>query len=299
MLWKKIVLVTLQLLLGFMTCRSIELQEKSKIMDLLTGITRTSKDVIMGTVGKVRQILPETDLMYPDDTVLYELFDYLKAKMKDPYPALNIPVLDPYVTDSIEGIVENDIIGNISIHLQEVNITKASEFTLHDIKMNWMKRELALNVTFPEVNGEAIYDISGLLGHMIPLHGNGPMRLSVMNINAVATAYIGAKNDTFIYIKSIDLDYSIERIVINLKNLMGGGRFGELLNKVLSQESLRILDLVKSDLGEFSEKWLSDSGNDLLSKTNVTLKSVLDFLKVFSTNKVKAILRLNPFKHEL
>jgi hypothetical protein len=66
---------------------------------------------------------------------------------------------------------------------------------------------------------------------------------------------------------------------INMTNLMGGGRLGEHLNTVLSQEGTQILELVRIDVTHLATSWLHSAGNDVLGKMSKTFNGILDFIK--------------------
>jgi hypothetical protein len=85
---------------------------------------------------------------------------------------------------------------------------------------------------------------------------------------------------------------------INMMNLMGDKRLGELLNTVLSEEGTQILELVRTDVTHFGTNWLHSVGNYVLGKMSVSLSGVLDFMQTAGTQKVREILNLYPFKHK-
>jgi hypothetical protein len=65
----------------------------------------------VGTAGRLRQILPPGEITYPDDLVITELAEYLKDKMKQPQPSLEIPVLDPFVVEQLNFNITHEMIG--------------------------------------------------------------------------------------------------------------------------------------------------------------------------------------------
>ncbi|KAJ9582713.1 hypothetical protein L9F63_022954 [Diploptera punctata] len=207
-------------------------------------------------------------------------------------------MLDPFTADCLEGDIISDITGNISIHLQEVRIVGVSQFDIEKLKMNWTPITLDITLNFPHISANGSYNIGGMLGNIIPLHGNGPAELSVSNLNVTSKLFLGSLN-RFIGMKSISLNYTVQEIKVNFTNIMGGGRFGDILNKVLSEEGPRILDLVRADLIQFCENWLNKHVNNVLAKLNITLTGVLDFVKVISTKKVNTILNYTPLRFEL
>ena len=80
---------------------------------------------------------------------------------------------------------------------------------------------------------------------------------------------------------------------------MGGGKLSELLNKALSEEGPRMLDLVRTDLIHFGESWLNKHGNNILAKLKLTFFGVIDFVKVIGTKKLNTFFSLNPQRSEL
>jgi hypothetical protein len=83
-----------------------------------------------------------------------------------------------------------------------------------------------------------------------------------------------------------------------MTNLMGGGRISELMNTVLSQGSVEILELVRTDVTYVGTNWLHSVANDVLQKMSVSFTGLLDFIKSAGTKKVREILNLYPSKNE-
>lgn len=290
------ILTTLLFLLGLLV--STEGEQKSRLIDLISGITRTSRDVIVGTVGRVRRILPEGEIIYPDDTVIYELIVYLKEKLKHPHPTLDLPALDPFVSNHMDFNITHKIIGQLTLNLERINITKVSQFDVNSVRMRWLQKQLEFNISFPEVQFTGNYSLGGILGDMIPLRGDGPATISASNINATGTLYLGIQNK-FLYINKLELNYTIGAFHINLTNLMGGGKLGELLNKILSEDGNTILELVRTDVTHLITNWLHSAGNEILGKMYLSLNDIIDFLQTVSTKKVKSLLNFNLFKGEI
>jgi len=49
-----------------------------------------------------------------------------------------------------------------------------SEFNVNKMKMNWLRRKLEFDICFPAIHIRAKYNMRGILGNVIPIHGNGP-----------------------------------------------------------------------------------------------------------------------------
>lgn len=49
-----------------------------------------------------------------------------------------------------------------------------SEFDINKMKMNWLPRKLEFGVRFPEIHTQAKYNMKGVLGNLVPVHGHGP-----------------------------------------------------------------------------------------------------------------------------
>lgn len=274
-----------------------DLRPKSRWMDLISGITRTSRDVIMGTVGRVREIFPPEKIVYPDDSVISEFVEYLKGKMKYSHPSLELPVLDPFVLRQLDLNITNEMIGEFTLNLEEISIIMMSEFNVNKIKMNWLPRKLEFDVRFPEIHTKAKYNMKGVLGNLLPVHGYGPASISAINVNLTGTMDLGIHNNS-LHIRKLTLNYFIEAFRINMTNLMGGGRISELMNTVLSQEGTEILELVRTDVTYVGTNWLHSVANDVLQKMSVSFSGMLDFIKSAGTKKFREIFNSYPFKRE-
>jgi Haemolymph juvenile hormone binding protein (JHBP). len=66
------------------------------------------------------------------------------------------------------------LIPRLSLYLEELNITQMSEFNVNKIKMNWLRRKLEFEIRFPAIHIQTKYDMKGILGNVLPIHGNGP-----------------------------------------------------------------------------------------------------------------------------
>jgi len=66
------------------------------------------------------------------------------------------------------------LIPRLSLYLEELNITKMSEFNVNKVKMDWLRRKLEFDIRFPAVHIQTNYNLRGILGNVIPIHGNGP-----------------------------------------------------------------------------------------------------------------------------
>ncbi|XP_069687789.1 uncharacterized protein [Periplaneta americana] len=162
------ILTTLVFLLGLLI--STEGVQSSRLLGLLSGITRTSRDAIVNAVGRVRDILPESEIigLYPDDSVIYELIVYLKERMRYPHPALDLPTLDPFVKNHTDINITHNIVGKLTLNLDRINISKASQFQVNSVKMRWLQQQLEYNVSFSEVQFTGDYNLGGVLGDVIP-----------------------------------------------------------------------------------------------------------------------------------
>lgn len=66
------------------------------------------------------------------------------------------------------------LIRRLSLYLEELNITKMSEFHVNKMRISWLPRNLEFDIRFPQIQIRTKYSMKGILGNVLPIHGNGP-----------------------------------------------------------------------------------------------------------------------------
>jgi hypothetical protein len=49
-----------------------------------------------------------------------------------------------------------------------------SEFKVDKMKIKWLQRKLEFDLRFSEIHVRTKYNMKGVLGNVLPVHGNGP-----------------------------------------------------------------------------------------------------------------------------
>nr|CAD7411456.1 unnamed protein product [Timema cristinae] len=164
---------------------------------------------------------------------------------------------------SITGVVPTIAIHNLST------------FVLEEINVNALALKATFGVSVPRVTCDGTYDITGVVGNLIPAWGNGPFTAEITGLNVTnGLLQIGSSNGT-LFLKNLTVDFTYDNIKLHFEGLVGGGSLGDLVNQILD-------DLVPDLLVQFKP--------DILTYLSSTIKTYAD--NVLKTMTVSDLLKL-------
>nr|CAD7459589.1 unnamed protein product [Timema tahoe] len=164
---------------------------------------------------------------------------------------------------SITGVVPTIAIHNLST------------FVLEEINVNALALKATFGVSVSRVTCDGTYDITGVVGNLIPAWGNGPFTAEITGLNVTnGLLQIGSSNGT-LFLKNLTVDFTYDNIKLHFEGLVGGGSLGELVNQILD-------DLVPDLLVQFKP--------DILNYLSSTIKTYAD--NVLKTMTVSDLLKL-------
>lgn len=119
---------------------------------------------------------------------------------------------------------------SLRLEVDDLIMKHLSNFTIDRAKLSLMGPTITVNLSIPEIYTTGSYNMSGMLGDLFPLRGDGPFTLTVYDFRIYVNTVIGYSKG--LYMKIFDLDFSLRSIRINLQNFMGGHKIGDLMNQV-------------------------------------------------------------------
>lgn len=94
------------------------------------------------------------------------------------------------------------------------------------------------------VQGDAWYNLTGLIMGLFPLYGDGDIWLEIYDLDIHAKAAVILNTEGYVEITEMELSANFSSIKTHLDNLLGGGNFGESVNNLLNLLGDYIWDLV-------------------------------------------------------
>lgn len=105
-----------------------------------------------------------------------------------------------------------------------------STFVINKAKLSLIGPTITANVTIPHILAEGHYNISGILGDMVHLHGNGLFKANLYDFQLYVSTVLGFSRG--VYLKTFDLDFSLRAADMWLENFMGDEELSRVMSKV-------------------------------------------------------------------
>lgn len=119
----------------------------------------------------------------------------------------------------------------MKLELKDVEIDHLSTFIVDRARLSLSGPTIAVNITVPTIYTHGDYKLSGILGDMFPLKGSGPFQVVIYGFKAYVHTVLGYSRG--MYMKSFELDFSLEAVDLALENLMGDEKVSKVMNEVL------------------------------------------------------------------
>ncbi|XP_071440540.1 uncharacterized protein [Hetaerina americana] len=222
-------------------------------------------------IAEVRRIF-DPELSSSFDDKLKQFLEGLKSKFATGLPQYGIPPLDPFYVDHFPFDIEQDF-AKLTGNLDHANITQLSEYNIDYTKLNVFGLSVAVNISLPEIKAKGHYDINGEIVDLLPVYGHGDFNLTVDQFNASVVITAGTDDNGFIYVKELDLGFSLQGLNTHFDGLLDGGDESDLANKLISDNAPRLINAYSPQIsGMLSDKIIEVANKAL---TNVTLSDLI------------------------
>jgi hypothetical protein len=211
-----------------------------------------------------------------DDAITNLLDTTVRELILTGSPDLGIPVLDPFRLDHLDLDINLDTTVQLKGVLDGVQVRNIATFVIDNIKANLLLLRLDFGLSVPEIVAEGEhYSLDGNLGGLLPVYGEGRFDASVQGLSVAGTVTLGS-NNSFIYIKTLDLDINLISAKVNFEGLLGGGDLGDVANQIISDMIPSLLEELKPTLLPDVIQLLIDLANEKLD--GVTIQDILDLI---------------------
>jgi len=211
-----------------------------------------------------------------DDAIIDLLDTTVRQMILEGAPDLGLPVLDPFYLDHLDLDVNLDSTIQLQGSLDGVEVRNLATFVVDNIKANILLLRLDFGLSVPElvVEGEH-YSIDGNLGGLLPVYGEGRFDISVKGLSLAGTVTLGS-NNSFLYIKTLNVDINLTSVKTNLEGLLGGGDLSDIANQIISDMVPDLLEELKPTLLPDIIQLVIELANEKLD--GVTLQDILDLI---------------------
>jgi len=211
-----------------------------------------------------------------DDAIVNLLDTTVRQLILEGSPDLGIPVLDPFRLERLDLDLNLDTTIQLQGVLEGVVVRNIATFVIDNIKANLLLLRLDFGLSVPEIVAEGErYAINGNLGGLLPVYGEGRFAAAVKGLSLVGTVVLGS-NNSYIYIKTLDVDVTIKSAEVNFEGLLGGGDLGELVNEIISDMIPDLLEELKPTVLPDVIQLILDLANEKLG--DLTLQDLLDLI---------------------
>jgi len=211
-----------------------------------------------------------------DDAIINLLDTTVRQLILEGSPDLGVPVLDPFRLEHLDLDLNLGTTIQLQGVLEGVDVKNLATFVIDNIKANLLLLRLDFGLSVPEIVAEGErYAINGNLGGLLPVYGEGKFVAAVQGLSLVGTVVLGS-NNSFIYIKTLDLDVNLASAKVNFEGILGGGDLGDLVNDIISDMIPDLLEELKPTVLPDLIQLVLDLVNEKLD--GITLQDLLDLI---------------------
>ncbi|KAF5274641.1 hypothetical protein FQA39_LY17157 [Lamprigera yunnana] len=215
-------------------------------LDILQGVTGVVQGGLHMLISTINRIVNGAGTAREKITRVLEEF---RRYMQKGIPELGIPILEPLLIEKISINVGSKNIGQVDGQMENVEIRRLSEFTID--YANWdFKHQLALNLTFPQIDVTGFYVIDAKISKMVTVYGKGPFWLKLwgLSLGTVSKMKYNLMHDPPFYAESMKIDVKLKKLNNKFSNLMNDEKLGRLFNEVIRNVTPSALDVIWPDL---------------------------------------------------
>lgn len=146
-----------------------------------------------------------------------------------------------------------------------------SSFVTNDIHTHAQSKRIFLSIGVPVIDIEGFYEIDGNI-FVFPIQGDGPFTARLFGVNgeggAKVDTVVGADGAQTLLVNDLDIDFTINRIEINMMNLFGGKQpvLAQTVNNFLNDNGRLVLDEIKPKIKEEMVVLIGKVLNDAFSQ---------------------------------
>ncbi|XP_069687791.1 uncharacterized protein [Periplaneta americana] len=225
--------------------------------------------------AEIKAVLSPSFRSSLDDSIINFLNTNVRQIMLEGSEELGIPILDPLKIDHLDIDLQMDPIA-LTGTADGVEVLEISTFVVDKIKTNLLMLNAEFAFHVPEIIAKGVnYNIEGSLSDMIPIYGSGAFEAVVEGLSISGKLYLGS-NNSYIYIKQLDLDVNITALTTHFEGLLGGGDLSDLANEVISDMAPEVFENAKPELIPVLSEAVINLANEKLD--GVTLQDLLDLI---------------------
>ncbi|XP_055930846.1 uncharacterized protein LOC129961062 isoform X1 [Argiope bruennichi] len=210
-----------------------------------------------------QRVEPDPDL----ENYLREAIENFREQMKEGIPAINMPVLDPLELKNLDiNVAEN--LATMDLSIKTITVAGLSSFEFHHIYPDLESFFLQVNLTLPNVTSWGLYSLTGKLLKIFPLKGNGNFQINVTEGEIGGTGQLEFIDNT-LQMTKLELEFTWKKLEVFLENFLGGGKFSEVLQKIIPSAGKSVFDNFKPKILKLMNEALINAVNKELRKPEV------------------------------
>lgn len=204
----------------------------------------------------------------PDfEDYLMEIFNNFRNQMKDGIPEIKVPPLDPLKLYNI-NINVNEKTAKVKLDFHQIIISKLSKFEIRNLKANLDTLFVNIDLYLPRLDVTGTYNLDGKIINIFPLYGNGKYEINVSEANLIGTGKMVLDKEG-LRLTRLVLELTWGQMHVNFENLLNGGSFSKILQKIIPVIGKRLFDKFKPEITNLIEKALINEVNKELKKPEV------------------------------
>ncbi|XP_076300502.1 uncharacterized protein LOC143218860 isoform X1 [Lasioglossum baleicum] len=252
--------------------------------ELIHRATDTASDFINSAVEKPRNLLINATRATTGiidsaaskglEFKLRRFLEKFRGRMRYGIPELGIPPLEPLQLDEIDVVIDNPEIGNVTLVIENLVLHNLSTFVTNKAKLSLIGPTITANVTVPHLYAEGLYNISGVLGNMVKLFGDGPFKADIYDFQIYVNTVLGYSRG--VYLKTFDLDFNLRSLDVRLENFMGDEDLSRIMSKVFQELTPKVVDIIKPDVLPGIRDYIAGRVNETIH--HLTMRDVFSVL---------------------
>ncbi|XP_035215793.1 uncharacterized protein LOC118189317 isoform X2 [Stegodyphus dumicola] len=186
---------------------------------------------------------------------LIGVIENFREDMLTGIPELKVPILDPFKAKKPLKVDVEDSKASVHGNFTNVLVEGLSGFVLDYLRADLQNLSLRFNLTIPWIKAVGNYSLNGKIIKIIPLRGEGEFWVESFNLSVAAKASIDNSDENHLQLsKDFDVEMDFDKVQMHLDNFLGGGRWTEVLLKILNDISKdlfrKFLPLLKGELNK-------------------------------------------------
>lgn len=228
----------------------------SSLFEGIGNVANSATNFLSSAVEKPRKLLinaTRVTTSYIDSAAskglefkLRRIVEKFRARMPYGIPELDIPPLEPLELDEVQININNPEFGTMSLMIEDLIVHNLSTFVTNKAKLSLLGPTITLNITIPKIYAEGYYNISGILGGMVNLHGAGSFKADIYDFMLYVNTVLGYSRGA--YLKTFDLDFWLTSMHVSLENFMGDEELAKVMSKVFQDLTPKVVDIIKPDV---------------------------------------------------